>query len=655
MFALVITVHALLMKTHTKNIIQNIPLLLVVIFSGMIVFNRCANPGMPTGGPKDSIPPFLVETSPDMRGLNFSGKEVRLTFNEFIVPDAVTEELVVSPPLEKRPSVRTKSKTLIVAFNEELKSGMTYSLDFKNSVVDNNERNPLTGLRFLFSTGKAIDTLRVAGMVKRGDNLEPQEKTVVMLYSNLNDTAVYLSKPDYIAKTNKEGLFLFDNVRPGQYHLFALNDGNSNLRYDTGAEEFAFSDSLISPSALFVAEPDTLAVGADSLLISGHTLFRPPPVYLRTFTEKFYEQYLDKAIRDSRYKCTFVFGESVKDSFGVTLLDGKAENWYMIESNPEKDSLTFWVTDTLIAARDTLKMRVSYFQLDSLKRKFVALDTLRLVYTEKEKTETRRKKKEEEIPEIVQFSFNENIKSSGFDLNNDILLTAPEPVKNFDFSKIKISLADDTTNAPLKITVSKDSSAWRTYRISFPVEANTAYKLVVDSAACENIYGITSRKMNKSFTTQKDDYYGKIILILSSVELPLLVELLENSKDEKVLKTIPTAKNGQVSFDFLEPSKYKVRIVFDANGNGMWDPGVYEKRQQPERVSYLPEIIKVRSNWDKRFEWDLKPDPTYRKMLIDKEEIELQQKKLREQQRKENETPTPEYDNSGTQFRLPGR
>jgi uncharacterized protein (DUF2141 family) len=623
------------------------------IFFGILVFSRCANQGMPTGGPKDTIPPFLVESTPHPMAVNYSGKDIRLTFNEYIIPDEVSEELVISPPLDKRASVRTKSKTLIVEFNEPLKQDVTYSLDFKNSVVDNNERNPLIGLRVLFGTGPVIDTLRVAGTVKRADNLEPLEKTVVMLHSNLHDTAVYRSKPDYIARTDNRGIFLFDNIKAGTYQLFALNDANSNLKYDAGAEEFAFSDSLVMPSAGYIEIPDSMATGADSLLISGHTLFKPGPVVLRIFTEKVFEQYLDKAIRESRYKTTFVFGETVKDSFGISLPGYESRNWFLTEYNPDFDSLTVWITDTLIAARDTLPLEISYFQIDSLNRRFVTRDTVRLVYTEKEKTESRRKKKENELPEILQFQFSDNIQSDKFDLNNSILITSPEPVKQFDFSKIKLSLADDSTSVPIRIHVEKDSTAWRTYRISVNWETGTSYRLEIDSAACENIYGITNKKISKEFTTQKEDFYGRIILDLTSVENPLLVQLLKNTKEEEILKTLNTNQNGRVIFDFLHPSKYKVRIVFDENDNGKWDTGNYRSGLQPERVAYLPEIIKVRSNWDNQRLWDLKPDPRFVKSLIDREELELQQKKQKEQERQERESVTP-AEGTDSQFRMPG-
>jgi hypothetical protein len=225
------------------KILDKIPYIIVAGFAWIVIVSSCANQGMPTGGPRDSIPPVLVGTYPGYKSLNFRGNEVRLTFNEFIIPDKISEQLVVSPPLDKRPTILTKSKTLIVRFSESLRDSMTYSLDFKNSVVDNNEQNPYESLRFTFSTGDKLDTLRVAGNVMKAFNMESLENMLVLLHKNLHDSAVYTLRPDYIARSDEEGMFYFDNLAEGKYHIFSLNDLNNNMMYDEGAEEIAFHDS----------------------------------------------------------------------------------------------------------------------------------------------------------------------------------------------------------------------------------------------------------------------------------------------------------------------------------------------------------------------------------------------------------------------------
>src|SRR5690554_2963903 len=211
------------MKFHKK-----IPYLIVAGLAWIVIVSSCANQGMPTGGPRDTIPPVLTGTYPEYKSLNFSDDEVRLTFNEYIIPDQVSEMLVISPPMEKRPTILTKSRTLIVRFNETLRDSLTYSLDFRNSVVDNNERNPYENLRFVFSTGDRLDSLRVAGKVMNAFNMEPLENTLIMMHRNLHDSAVYSLRPDYIARSDEEGMFYFDNLAEGKYHIFSINDLNNN-------------------------------------------------------------------------------------------------------------------------------------------------------------------------------------------------------------------------------------------------------------------------------------------------------------------------------------------------------------------------------------------------------------------------------------------
>ncbi len=631
----------------------------IALFIALAFYTSCANQGMPTGGPKDTLPPILLQTSPAMRGLNFTGSEVRLTFDEFIIADAVSEDLVVSPPLQKRPSVRTRSRNLIVEFNEDLKQDVTYSLDFKNSIVDNNERNPYNNLRIILSTGPVLDTLRVAGVVKNGFNLEKQEKILVMLHSNLHDSAVVKTLPDYIARTDARGLYLFDNVKAGNYRLYALNDGNRDMKYNPGAEEIAFADSIIIPFAEFRAEADTLVSGADSLLIVGNTYFFPEPIYLRTFTEKFFDQYIEKVIRETRFRSQIVFNEPVDDTLGIRLFHRDKQDWFLQEHSSGFDTITLWVTDTLVAALDTLRFEIAFTQLDSLNQKYIALDTLSLVYTDRARQEPRRRSRddEEEKPEVVQFTFSDNVKTSGFDLNVPVLITAPEPVYSFDTNAIRLVGAEDLTDTPLPIKVTKDTLRWRTWQIQYPWEPNTSYILEIDSATFTNIYGITNRNFRRQFTTQKEDFYGSIILHLSSVNEPLVVQLLDNSKDEKVMKTLKTSSDGKVTFDFLAPNKYKVKIIFDSNNNGEWDTGSLAENRQPERVAYLPEIVKVRSNWENEFKWDLKSDPTYRKELIDKEEEELRLKRQQEErQKQEQQDREPvQMDFGGRTIGAPGR
>lgn len=619
---------------HLKFMIikGKIPLLIVAAFAWIVIVSSCASIGMPEGGPRDSVPPVLVGSDPSYRALNFDGKSVKLTFNEYLAIDKVSETLVVSPPLEKRPSIKTKSKSLIIQFNEDLKDSTTYSLDFKNSVVDNNEKNPLEDLRFSFSTGEVFDSLRVAGKIVNAFNLEPVEKGLVLLQSNLHDSAVYTVKPDYIARADENGIFMLDNIAEGSYHIFAINDLNGDLLYNEGAEEIAFEDTLVVPTVHFHEALDTVINGVDSMLVLGHSHFYPEPIYMRFFVEDIFEQYIESAERETRNKCLFLFNESVADTFTVKLLNTEAENWNLFEYNQEADSIVLWITDTTLAKQDSLYMELSYFQLDSADERYVQKDTFLMKYSSP-KVEIKKKKKkknEEEKPEpIQQFNWNTNL-SSTLELNQNISIVAPEPVQFFDSTQIMLYLSDDTLKTPLDFRFEK-SPAYRTYTILYDWEPEESYSLEIDSAACVNIYGITSSRLTKSFKVREADYYGSIKLEFTNAEMPMLVQILKNNDEEDVLRQQKFDQNGSVLFEYLKPDKYKVKVIYDQNNNGKWDVGSYQDKIQPERVAYVQEVIKLRSNWTESYSWDLTPDLRLTKNIRD---LELEAKKRKEAEEK---------------------
>lgn len=625
----------------TMKIRGRLPLFFIAVLGWIVVISSCANLGMPTGGPMDSLPPILISTQPKYKALNYKGKDVRFTFDEYIATEEISEALVVSPPLQKRPIIRTKSKTLVIEFNEELLDSTTYSLDFKNSIADNNEKNPYKNMRFSFSTGNVYDSLRVAGRVLNAFNLEPVEKALVILHKNLHDSAVYSVRPNYIAKTDEDGLFMIDNIATGKYHLFSLNDLNNDLMYNEGAEEMAFVNSLIIPRAEFHEDLDTLVSGVDSMLILGHTHFYPEPIYLRQFTEDIFEQYIKSYKRETRNKAIIVFNESVSDTLGINLIDNDASDWYQLEYEEKMDSLVVWIADTTLSRQDTLLFEVSYFQLDSMEELYVKKDTLQMDFTDK--TDTSKKKKklkedEEDKPEPVeQFSWETTIRSSVVELNEGIKLRANEPILSFDSTKITLYLTEDTLKTPLSFTFEKDSTQWRTYMLNHSWEPETQYALEIDSAASVNIFGVTSKKMQKRFATREEDYYGSRTLSFTGVTMPMIVQLLSNDAKEEVIRQKIFVEDGDVLFDFLPPGKYKIKVIYDANGNGKWDNGSFQDKIQPEKVAYVNEVIKVRGNWHESLTWDLKPDLTFTKKIIDLELEEKLRKEAEEKKRKESE------------------
>ncbi len=615
-----------------KNIV---PLLVGFSFLYLLFNSSCANIGSPSGGMKDSIPPVVLKTTPQLRGTNFKGSDVRFTFDEYILKDEISEKLVISPPMKKKPLIKMSGKTLIVEFAEELKKNVTYSLDFKDAVADNNEKNPIEDFRFSFSTGATFDSLRVSGYVKNALNQEPVEKALVLLHRKKDYTAFVDSLPDYIGTTNIDGLFMIDNVAPGEYRLYALTDADNSLTYNSNAELIAFSDSIIIPSANFSTKADTIVQKKDTLVVNGHVDYFPGTQYLMMFEEEKFEQFLNASKRNQSNKCDFYFSESLSDSFRVNLLKpSPGKDWSFIEQNFKRDSITVWLTDTIISNTDSLKFELKYEVLDSLNRMVVKRDTLELIYAAPKAAKPKRKKGEAPIPPTITLA--NNINSSAHDLYQRIKIEAPEPLTSFDTNKVRLYQFDDTVKVQIPIVVEKDTNSIRKYYIEHQWEANTSYLFQVDSASARNIYGYPNNKIDQKFKTQKEDYYGKIYLNITGLKGPAIVQLLANDKDEKILQKIQILGDGKIEFPFLKPEKYKIRLIIDSNKNGKWDTGFLAEGIQPEEVVYFHKIFRIRGNFEQKENWEIEYNPDYKKDLIDeeKEKEKEKEKKKKEQEKK---------------------
>jgi hypothetical protein len=641
--------------------------ILVFAYTAYIVFTTsCANPGMPTGGDKDTIPPVVLKTVPELNTINYKGNSVSLTFNEFIISDEVSTKLLVSPPLAKKPVVRTKSKTLTIELGDSLMQDVTYTLDFRDAIADNNEKNPLENFRFAFSTGPEIDTLMVGGYVLNAENMEPIEEAIVLLYDETDSVSSFRKKiPKYIASANKEGFYTFTNIKAGKYRLFALEDADNSLTYNQPGERIAFYDSLVVPvypgvsgtidlDSMYIAElADSLKTEVDSLVreqkansrkVDIDSLFSSEmiipgdldadslkpgrqaktttmvPHYLLMFKEITFENFLDNYTRDQRDLVKLYFSNSVTDSFSVNLISPQPSlaDWSYIEQNATRDSISLWINDTLVSKTDTMRLQINYETLDTVEHRTLTTDTLDLVYSEPVQRERKRKGRDE-TPVIKNFSFRMNAKD-GFDQYVPLVIESPQPLDIFDFSKVHVYQVIDSLEEVIPVKVEQDSILKRKFEIRYPWEFEGSYRLEIDSAAAKTFTGEPSAPVDQKFKIQKEDFYGKIVLNITQVPGNCIVQLLKNTEAEEVLKQAMLKENGVVTLPFVKPEKYKLRLIVDRNQNGLWDTGDLDEWQQPERVVYYSKILKIKSNFVIKENWILPKDLQPKKELIDEEQ-----------------------------------
>jgi hypothetical protein len=587
-------------------------------FAVIILSQSCANPGAgPGGGDRDSIPPVIIAMHPEPNQTNFIENEISITFDEYIVLDNLSNKLVISPPLAEKPTIKTKGKTVFVKITEDLIPNRTYSIDFKDGVKDYNEGNKVESIRMLFSTYDYIDTLRIDGYLLDAFTLKPVENATATLYTIDEDSVFSTMRPDFIAKVDEKGYFLFDNLPQGKYKLYGLVDIDNNLLFSQVTEQIAYIDSFIVPDAEYINKPDTLFENGDTLISVGYTNYSPEPVFGLLFSEYQYIQYLSSSARVSADKILLTFNESVSDSFQFNLINqANDSNWNYAEFGLNRDSISIWITDTTLIQNDSLYMRIAYTMNDTLFQPMTQIDTLKMFFSPKKKS-----KKEETSPEIETFIFSSNHKSSNFDLNTPVLIESESPLETFEDSLIHFRIAiNDSTFETVDFTIEPLEGSLRKFKINYETIAETNYIISIDSAVIKTLSGISNLAFESKFKTQSTDYYGAAIFKVTGIEQEASIQLLKNSEDEEIIKSISLNSNQKsVVFDYLKPGKYIVKLVIDTNQNGKWDTGKIDEKIQPEAVYYFDKIINIKSNWELKENWVIEPEVVKVKELVDPE------------------------------------
>jgi len=552
--------------------------------------------GYPEGGPKDEESPKVRETNPPNFSTGIKGGKVNIYFNEFVQLKDINEKFIVSPPLDRKPTVNLRGESIYVDMGDSLKPNTTYTLDFADGIADNNEGNPLGNFEYVFSTGNALDSLSIQGHALDGFTNLPLEKVQVFAYSNHHDSVALTIVPDYVALTDTAGHFSLRNLKAGTYKLFALVDGNRDYKYNGPGEIIGFLDTLLTPSAETFQKMDSIT--PDSSALRTYTAFSPADIHINLFEEENPLLYLTNFKRTRREKLDFDFSFKRNDDLKIKFLEVESnKNSFQIECNVTNDTLSYWIADSNIYKMDTLTAVLNYLKTDSTNQLVNYSDTLKLNFKDPKKAkQTKKEAKKAKIKKPV-YSFKSTIKSTQ-DLNKGLKFEFTEPLAHYILDSIQLVKLVDTLEFAVPFTFEKDTALLRTYHMKVKWESETQYKLDIDSATFENVYGIKSNVFSQKFKTKDREYYGKIFLKVDQVDEPVIIQIIENNKNETLIQSKKIYADQIVTFDYLEPKTYIIKVIEDSNDNGKWDTGNYELKLQPETVHYFRKEIKVRSNWD---------------------------------------------------------
>lgn len=518
---------------------------LVLLVTALV---QCARRGTPSGGEKDTVPPKLIKAEPENMTLNFKSKKIKLYFDEYIKLNKVQEQLIVSPPLKYPPQISPQggaAKLIEITIKDTLKENTTYTFNFGQSIVDNNEGNPNSFLSYVFSTGDFIDSLKVSGVVKDAFNRKADSFISVLLYeidSSYTDSTTYKKLPNYIANTlDSTTIFHLRNLKEGRYAMIAIKDVGKNNMFNQKTDKIAFLK-------------DTVSLPTDSTYLL--TLFKEIPDYLISVPNFAAKNKIIFGYQGEHQDIQIEPLTPLPDSVRTTVTKEREKDTLNYWFTPfGADSLVFKVTNEKLGIRDTL----------TVKSRKLASDSLMIVPNQRSTLDFG-----------IPFSISVNI-----------------PIVQMDSSKIYI-MDKDSIAVPFSAFLDRVKNK---VDLDFDVDPNQKYNVSLYQGAIADFFGNVNDSLTYQLATKSYADYGNLRLTISGkVQYPLMVQLTDEK--EAIKREIYATDPKILEFNHIPPAKYLVRAIFDTNGNGKWDTGNYLKKIQPEKVRYYPEVIDVRANWE---------------------------------------------------------
>lgn len=518
-------------------------LLIVILF----FLAACASIVPPTGGPIDEIPPKVERVNPPNNTLNFNEKGIDFTFDEYVVLNDITNQFIISPPLNEKPDIRIKGKKVQVVFNEELKANTTYTLNFGNGLKDNNEGNILSGLTYTFSTGAYIDSLSLSGSVIDGFTQLPLVDVAIGLYKIEDDSTIFKVKPWYLTRPDSSGNFKFTNLSPAEYELVAFEDANRNLKIDAN-EKLGFYKK---PIELSYSKKDSSLY---TLILS----------------------YQDKEVEPK----LITYKELAKGKYEIITTGSNCN--FSINGNQFNKNETQVIKATYKTC-DTITVFTNNECVDSTTLK-VNIDTITENIVIKCKSKSYIKNNISSPTSFVNYNY-----------LNPLTISFTNPPLEVREKEIKLFKNDSIELTDFKIV--KDSIDPLSIKLLYPLAEDTKYKLSFSKGSIRDLYGQEIDSSGISISTATESFFGNLSIIVKGGDSANLIVQLLDAQNTIVHENIVNNKRTLV-YTNLVPGSYFVKVIKDGNKNGKWDGGNYFIKKQPEKVYVTPQSLDVRANWE---------------------------------------------------------
>ena len=612
------------MQTRKRNILRLLRAAVLLLFATAFL-SRCASMMTPTGGPRDTLPPVILNMTPDNFSVNrptVHHEKIYIEFDEFVQLKDQQKEFFTSPQMKKKPLVSMRGKGIVVQLRDTLEANTTYAL---SAVRDNNEGNPLYSMRYVFSTGPTIDSMIFSGYTADSYKADSVSKSFIWFFpadsvENVAeyDSTIFKYKPAVIARAENNGIFIAQNLKPIPYRVYAVQDKNDNQMYEPGSDQVGFLEKSYNP-----AEMPDFAMWYDSIR---QYVTAEPQLYLRMFTDKaFRRQLLSQTERPLQHKAMLYFG-AAHPRIERIRFDSIPEDRVIVDPQTVgRDTIALWFNMPSSALPDTIKGEITYFKHDTVNVLQEVTEPLKLSWRlietkeqekEREKLERDRRKAEAAGEEWVEpkkenpFAYKLPL-TGEINPENNLTVDFDYPLTRLDSAAMLLTLTrSDNSIEDVPVRFVRDTGLLRRWHIEAPWTSGGQYTLTIPKGAITDVAGFSNDSIVRKYTVLDPEKFATVKIHVKGKDdkAKYILQLLDGSNALKQEKRDVTT--GDWQFNYVPAGEIKFRIIEDMNGNGKWDTGNVVERLQPERAEIYAndegeDTFATKTNWEVEFSIDM--------------------------------------------------
>ena len=590
----------------------------LMLFAGAFL-SRCASVGTPTGGPKDSLPPVITAVVPDDYSTGFAEKRIMIEFDEYVQLKDLHKELYTSPAMKRKPVATLRGKGISIQIKDDsLLPNTTYAIEFGSAVADNNEGNPLHGLRYVFSTGDSIDSMMMSGYTEESETADSLGRTFIYFFEADSvpepagyDSTMFKYRPAKIARSQKNGIFVAQNLRPVPYRVYAFYDANDNQTYEPSVDKVGFVDGLYNP-----AQMPPFAIWYDSVR---RYVSADPQLYFRLFTDgSFRRQSLQEASRPERHRAVLQFSAARPDIRSIAF-DGVDPSQVIVEPlSRGRDTLSVWLAVPSASLPDTLRGSITYMRHDSLNVLREVTEPLELSWRRVETREQERERLRNEKARAKAEAEGRKWRPAGpsafrmvdfkqtaeVNPERDLPLEFSTPLTRFDSAAFELlSWGERGDTVRERVTLLPDSVSVRKWRLRARWTPERNYRLFIPTDALADIEGTGNDSLTASLTVADIEKFAtlKITVVTRGEDAKYILQAVD--ANNRLLGEMRGAGGGVHTMNYIPAGDMRLRIIEDLNGNGVWDSGNLVERRQSERAEFYKndrdeELFTTKTGWE---------------------------------------------------------